>query len=97
MELKEQYCLDNTECITPNEKYQCKICQKGFCGNEFVIKHIKNKHEDKMQEDVCEHYFKQERRDAYIKDKDRIENTPSPQQQVVTKKRDFIQKPITDD
>lgn len=41
-----------------------------------MIKHINNKHEDMVYEKVCKKHFKQQKRDAYIKDKDRIENAP---------------------
>jgi hypothetical protein len=43
LELKTQFCFDNFEQIH-NEKFQCKICDKVFCGQEFVIQHTKNKH-----------------------------------------------------
>lgn len=32
------------------ERYSCEICKKIFKGEDFVIKHIKNKHEDVINE-----------------------------------------------
>jgi hypothetical protein len=59
-----------------NEKYQCEICQKGFCGEEFVWKHIRNKHADILNDKICKHFFKEATRDAYFKDDNRLENPP---------------------
>ena len=30
--------------IIPNERYSCEICKKVFKGQDFVLKHVKNKH-----------------------------------------------------
>jgi len=59
-----------------NEKYACLICDKGFCGEEFVWKHIKNKHPEKINDKVCKDYFKSAAREAYFKDENRLENPP---------------------
>ena len=32
--------------IIPNERYSCEICKKVFKGEDFVLKHVKNKHQD---------------------------------------------------
>jgi hypothetical protein len=58
------------------KKYRCEICKKGFCGEEFVHKHIKNKHGDVLNSKVCKGYFKQIAREAYFKDENRLENPP---------------------
>lgn len=34
----------------PGETYSCEICKKKFKGEDFVIKHIRNKHEDVVNE-----------------------------------------------
>ena len=44
VEMKTQYCYDKTQEIEAGEKYCCKICLKKFTGQEYVVKHIKNKH-----------------------------------------------------
>lgn len=45
--------------IIPNERYSCKICDKVFKGEDFVLKHVKNKH----QEVVDKTYERQETKD----------------------------------
>jgi len=54
------------------------LCNKGFCGEEFVIKHINNKHADDIKKDVVQRYFKNLAREAYIADKAKIEGAPIP-------------------
>lgn len=34
------------------EKFKCDICSKSFCGEEFVIKHINNKHSDVIEKEI---------------------------------------------
>lgn len=75
LELKMQYCIDSCEKIS-GEKFNCDICKKGFCGEEFVYKHINNKHSEIIQDKVCAKYFRGLARDSYIRDKDRIESAP---------------------
>lgn len=74
-ELKTKFCIKNCQEIS-SEKFKCEICNKGFCGQEFVIKHINIKHEELVYEKVSQKHFRQQKRDAYIRDKDRIENAP---------------------
>ena len=63
-------------CQKQNEKYSCEICTKGFCGEEFVWKHIKNKHSDVINDKICKDYFKSAARESYFKDENRLENPP---------------------
>jgi len=46
--MKNQYCLDKTKEVLEGKKYVCKVCEKAFRSTEFVVKHIKNKHEDRL-------------------------------------------------
>ncbi len=46
--MKNQYCLNKTKEVVEGKKYVCKVCEKAFKSPDFVIKHIKNKHEDKL-------------------------------------------------
>lgn len=34
-----------------NEYWRCKTCSKMFKGKEFVVKHVRNKHDDVLEED----------------------------------------------
>eukprot|EP00741_Cyanophora_paradoxa_P007801 tig00001214_g7547.t1 len=45
----EGFCGENTKMVEA-EKYRCVQCTKLFKGPEFVGKHIRNKHEDKINE-----------------------------------------------
>jgi hypothetical protein len=65
VELITQFCIENCEGVTA-EKFNCEICKKGFCGEEFVIKHIKNKHDDLIQDVICSKYFRRQAREAYL-------------------------------
>lgn len=76
LELREQFINENFECTKLNEKYNCLICEKGFCGADFVCKHIKNKHQDIIDMKVTRDFFKSSARDAYFKDETRMENPP---------------------
>ena len=46
----EDYLKYKCKEILPNERYMCEICKKVFKGEDFVLKHIKNKHEDVVNE-----------------------------------------------
>lgn len=46
----EEFCRCKCKQITPNERYSCDLCGKVFKGEEFVIKHIKNKHQEVIEE-----------------------------------------------
>lgn len=48
MEMKTQYCLNKTKEVTEGKKYTCTICDKAFRSTEFVVKHIKNKHDERL-------------------------------------------------
>ena len=55
---KEEFCRSKSNKIEqpgqnggpPTERHSCEICQKMFKGQEYVIKHIKNKHIDVINE-----------------------------------------------
>lgn len=46
----EDYLKYKCKELTPGEKYQCEICKKVFKGEDFVVKHIRNKHQDVVDE-----------------------------------------------
>ena len=48
VEMKTQYCLNKTKEVTEGKKYTCTICDKAFRSTEFVVKHIKNKHDERL-------------------------------------------------
>ena len=52
--------------------YCCKICEKFFKEPEFVIKHIKNKHADVLNEKFNADHFRTITRDNYLQDPNRI-------------------------
>ena len=74
--MKNQFCVDKCQEIKESEKYKCDICNKGFRGAEFVYKHIRNKHEDVLEERFNTSFFKTQARDAYLKDTNKLENPP---------------------
>lgn len=47
---KEDFFQYKCKEIIPNERYSCEVCKKVFKGEDFVIKHIKNKHQDVVAE-----------------------------------------------
>jgi len=65
VETKNIYCLDKTREVVEGKKYVCEICEKAFKSTDFVVKHIKNKHEDRL---VRHNYsfFKRETRENYL-------------------------------
>ena len=46
----EDYLRYKCKEIEHGSKYSCEICKKPFRGEDFVIKHIRNKHEDVVNE-----------------------------------------------
>jgi hypothetical protein len=48
VEMKNIYCINKTREVQEGQKYSCKICEKAFRSPEFVHKHIRNKHEDRL-------------------------------------------------
>lgn len=74
-EKRLKYCLK--KCLPEKaEKFTCELCDKSFCGEEFVVKHINNKHADDIEKEVMQRYFRLLARNAYIADKDKIEGAP---------------------
>lgn len=67
-EKKDQYCKIKTKevLLSTGKGYACKICNKNFKGPEFVIKHIVNKHADKLNEKFNVKYFRTLARDNYL-------------------------------
>ena len=63
--MKEEYCFNKTREVQEGRKYSCKLCNKAFKSPEFVVKHIKNKHVDRLQRHN-DSYFKQQARDNLI-------------------------------
>ena len=48
VEKNHKYCLEKTRTVVENKKYVCVLCDKAFKSIDFVVKHIKNKHEDRI-------------------------------------------------
>lgn len=46
----EDFCRYKCKEIEPGQKYKCQICSKHFRGEDFVVKHIKNKHAEAIDE-----------------------------------------------
>jgi hypothetical protein len=46
----EEFCRTRVECIENGKKYKCKFCGKCFMAEHFVINHIKNRHQDQIDE-----------------------------------------------
>ena len=72
--MKEEYCINKTKEVLEGRKYSCKLCHKAFKSPEFVMKHIKNKHEDRLNEKFNYSYFQRQARDNYLDDPNRISN-----------------------
>ena len=70
VEKKNLYCLDKTKEVVEGKKYVCIICEKAFMTTEFVVKHIKNKHEEKLVR-VSYYHFKEQARDNYMNEIDK--------------------------
>ena len=73
--MKDEYCFNKTKEVLEGRKYSCKLCHKAFKSPEFVMKHIKNKHEDRLNEKFNYSYFQRQARDNYLDDPNRISNT----------------------
>ena len=56
--MKEEYCFNKTKEVQEGRKYSCKLCQKAFKSPDFVVKHIKNKHDDRLNEKFNYVYFR---------------------------------------
>ena len=46
----EDYLRDKCLEIQAGKRYQCDFCKKSFISEDFVLKHIRNKHQDKVDE-----------------------------------------------
>ena len=75
-QMKEEYCFNKTREVQEGRKYSCKLCNKAFKSPEFVVKHIKNKHDDRLNEKFNYVYFRGQARDNYLDDPNRISNVP---------------------
>ena len=76
--MKNQYCLNKTKEVVEGKKYVCKVCEKAFKSMDFVVKHIKNKHEDRIVQ-LNYDFFKREARENYINDLKRTQDMqPAP-------------------
>jgi hypothetical protein len=74
--MKEEYCFNKTKEVQEGRKYSCKLCQKAFKSPDFVVKHIKNKHDDRLNEKFNYVYFRGQARDNYLDDPNRISSPP---------------------
>lgn len=76
----EDFCKYKCVEIEKDLKYKCQICSKHFKGEDYVIKHIKNKHKDVIDETyekestkdwlnkTLNKNFKRQMKENYIKD-----------------------------
>lgn len=46
----EEFCRTRVQTEEKGKKYSCKFCKKNFMGEHFVINHIKNRHQDAIDE-----------------------------------------------
>ena len=46
----EDFCKYKCVEVEKNQKYKCQMCGKHFKGEDYVTKHIKNKHKDLIDE-----------------------------------------------
>ena len=46
----EDFCKYKCVEIEKSQKYKCQMCGKHFKGEDYVTKHIKNKHKDLIDE-----------------------------------------------
>ena len=46
----EEFCRTRVQVEEAGKKYSCKFCKKNFMGEHFVINHIKNRHQDAIDE-----------------------------------------------
>lgn len=68
LDKKDQYCKIKTRevALKTGMAYSCKICEKFFKEPSFVVKHIKNKHADVLNEKFNSEHFKTIGRDNYL-------------------------------
>lgn len=63
--MQNQYCLDKSVEIVEGKKYKCAVCDKMFRSTDFVVKHVKNKHEEKLVNLNSKH-FRSKARDNLV-------------------------------
>ena len=64
--MKNQYCINKVREVVPEKKYVCMVCEKAFRTTEFVTKHIKNKHDDRLVSIFNYSYFRKEARQNFL-------------------------------
>lgn len=74
--------------VIPGVHYSCDICEKKFTGQEYVIKHINNKHQDIVDETYerestkdwlqrnIQQKLKKDMKQNYFKDENKLMNQP---------------------
>lgn len=84
----EDYLRYKCKEVIKGERYECQICTKVFKGDDFVIKHIRNKHEDVVNETYerestkdwlsrnIQRNMKEEMRANYYADENKLFNQP---------------------
>lgn len=84
----EDYLRDKCIEIQKDKRYQCDFCKKFFVGEDFVIKHIRNKHQDKVDEAYerestrnwldrnIQQKLKKEMKQNYYSDENKLFNQP---------------------
>jgi len=48
IEKNHKYCMEKTRTVVDGKKYVCMLCDKAFKSIDFVVKHIANKHADRI-------------------------------------------------
>lgn len=84
----EDYLHYKCKEVIKGERYQCEICKKIFKGEDFVVKHIRNKHEDVVNETYerdstkdwlsrnIKQKMKKEMKNNYYNDENKLFNQP---------------------
>ena len=82
----EDFCQYKCVEIEKEQKYKCQICLKHFKGQDYVLKHIKNKHKDVIDETyekestkdwlnkTLNKNFKKQMKENYITDDQKLTN-----------------------
>ena len=84
----EEFCRSRVQEEDKGRKYSCKFCKKNFMGDHYVINHIKNRHQDQIDQvyarestqqwlkDTLKKEMKKEMKDNYYKDDNKYFDRP---------------------
>jgi len=72
--MKNQYCIDKCREVVEGKKYVCMVCEKAFRTIDFVVKHVKNKHDDRLIARFNYSYFKNQARDTFVSELKKVQD-----------------------